>query len=202
MQRRKYSYILIVLLLIPEIVAGKSLKGRELVGFRLGTVFNSGALDRAFGRGSELEVHFLEGLGSNSGINIALSSHGFGDAKIRKNNSISELQIYSLTVGFLYRLNITGSFYLSGEAGPGLYAITLIKPGFIELYSNDYQPGLYGGAAVQYQLGGHRLYLEISGKYHYIFSGDQEKNIIYYYTEEDRADFFQICLGVILRSGK
>ncbi|MBD3179114.1 MAG: hypothetical protein GF417_05695 [Candidatus Latescibacteria bacterium] len=195
-------YLLAVIpILAPTELPAESIRGKELVGFRLGTVFNSGELDRAFGRGSSLEIHFLEGLGSSYGINISLSSHGFGEAKIQKNNSISELQIYSLTAGFLYRLNIAGSYFLSAEAGPGIYAVTLIKPGFIELYSNDYQPGLYGGIAALYKLGSNNIYLELSGKYHYIFSGDNQSDIIYYYTGRNRADFFQICIGVILRSG-
>lgn len=193
---------LIVLLLIAVESRSDSIKGKELLGFRLGTVFNSGELDRAFGRGSELEVHFLEGLGDNFGINIALSSHGFGEAKIMKNNSISELQIYSMTAAFLYRLNVTGSYYLSAEGGPGIYAITLIKPGFIELYRNDYQPGFYGGIAALYRLGSNNIFIELSGKYHYIFSGDSDRNIIFYYTGEKRTGFFQVCLGVILRTGK
>ncbi|MGM0484559.1 MAG: hypothetical protein ACQERI_08425 [Candidatus Krumholzibacteriota bacterium] len=193
---------LMLLLLPPAESRAGSIKGKELLGFRLGTVFNSGELDRAFGRGSELEVHFLEGLGDNFGINIALSSHGFGEAKVLKNNSISELQIYSMTAAFLYRLNIMGGYYLTAEGGPGIYAITLIKPGFIELYSNDYQPGFYGGLAALYRLGINNIYIELSGKYHYIFSGGSQRNIIFYYTGEDRTDFFQVCVGVMLRTGK
>ncbi len=209
MIKRISVYVTLLLLLSSSRAAAfQSIKGKEIIGFRIGSVFNTGALDTAFGKGSEMEFYFIEGLRDWFGISVSLSSHNFGDSKLPDRSSFYveegetiELQIYSITAGFFACGNLPDGFKVSAEAGPGLYAVTLIKPGIFELSLNDYQPGLYSGAGLSYRIGESRLCLNLSAKYHYIFSGSGEEHPIYVFTDRDRTGFFQICAGITLATG-
>jgi len=210
MMKRIPVYITALLVLFSSSTAAfESIKGREIIGFRIGSVFSTGALDTAFGKGSEMEFHFIEGLADWFGIAVSLSSHNFGDSKLPERSSLYveegetiELQIYSISAGFFACRNISDDFKVSAEAGPGLYAITLIKPGIFELSLNDYQPGLYTGAGLNYRLADSKICLNLSAKYHYIFSGTGIDHPIYVFTDRNRTGFFQICAGITLATGR
>lgn len=202
-------YLFILLLITPSSAdAYRNIQKKEILGFRAGSVFSSGMLDRAFGKGSVMEVHFIEGLTRNFGIDVSLSSHNFGESKLpQKNlryvypNETVEMQIYSLTAGMFTFMNIGGRLSLSAEGGPGLYAITLIRPGIFELSLNDYQPGFYAGLGFIYRLTRENIHLDLNMKYHYIFSGANDEHPLYYYTGDDRTGFFQVGFGVTLITG-
>ncbi len=191
--------------------AAEGIDGKRIIGFRVGTVFNSNKLDNAFGRGSELELHFVEGLGTWYGIDISLSSHSFGDSKLPEKDiqysnqgEILELQIYSLSAAISTYYKLSDKISATAGSGVGLYAITLIRPiGIIEQRLTDYQPGVHGSLGLLYRLTQGGVFMNFNAKYHYISSGG--KNNIHhplrFYTGEKKIGFFQICAGITLFTG-
>lgn len=187
---------------------GADIRGRELFGIRIGGVIGSSMLDSSFGKGTEIELHFVEGLGSWYGVAVAVSSHNFGDSKNRERNIAFtgldrpvEMQIYSGTVAFLTIGSLGKKLSVTGEAGFGLYSITaIIEAGIYEGHLTDNQFGMYAGAGFLYRLTT-RLSLNASGKLHYILSGDDDRHAIYFYTGEERTRIYQITFGVMIFTG-
>jgi len=208
---KSITVLLILFLISNASYASEGINGKKLVGFRVGTVFNSNKLDNAFGRGSELELHFVEGLGTWYGVDISLSSHNFGDSKMpdkdiqySNQGEILELQIYSLSAAIFTYYKLSDKISATAGSGVGLYAITLIRPiGIIEQRLTDYQPGVYGSLGLLYRLTQGGVFMNFEAKYHYISSGG--KNNIYhpllFYTGEEKTGFFQICAGITLFIG-
>jgi hypothetical protein len=197
-----------VLLTASRPLHGNDIGGRELFGIRVGGVLGSNALENAFGKGTEIELHFIEGLGSWFGIAVAVSSHNFGDSKDRsKNFELTgsdrdvEMQIYSATIAFFGIRSLGRKFSITGEAGFGLYTITaIIHAGILEGHLTDNQFGMYCGAGALYKLS-QSLSLNLQGKYHYILSGDDISHSLYFYTGEERTQIFQIVFGIMIFTG-
>jgi opacity protein-like surface antigen len=197
----------LVTMLAPSAEA-LSIKGSELFGFRIGGVRSTGTMEDVFGSGTEMELHFTEGLGTWFGIDIALSAHNFGDSKdAQKNidytglNMPVELGIYSVTAAFLAAGSLSERFALTGEAGAGLYVVnTSITAGLYEGNRNENRFGMYGGAGILFRLT-KSLHLDLNGKYHYIFSGSDRFDSIYFYTDRSRTQFLQISFGVLILVG-
>ena len=199
----------VLLLCTPPPLHCQGIKGEEILGVRIGAVVSPGNLNAAFGRGTEIEIHFIEGIGSWFGVTFSLSSHNFGESKDKAKNLAYtgdsflnvDLQIYSATVGFITHNSIGRRFAATAEIGGGLYTInTVIPAGFYEGNIIDNQFGFYGGLGVLYRLST-SLSLNLNGKYHYVFSGEGNKHAIYFYTGEDRTPYYQIAVGVMIRTG-
>ncbi len=180
------------------------MKGREKLGIRIGGIFSPGKLDDSFGKGTELEIHFVEGLGTWFGIGVSLSTHNFGrsldiekDFDYTGNPRTVEMEVYSLTVGFVTYRKIYGRITLSTDTGFGLYTSSAIIPSGIwegRITKND--PGLYAGLDINYRLTERGLSVELSGRYNHIYSDNKLPHVIYAYTGQDHAGFFQLTIGV------
>lgn len=203
----KISSILAAVL-ITAIAAGplhsQGIKGKEILGVRFGALLSTGRFNDIFGGGSEIELHFIEGIGSWYGVTISLSSHNFGRLKDRSEflrYDKIDLHIYSATVAFLVHKSLGGKFTSTLEGGFGLYTIVDTKTEFIyEGQYTDNQFGVYTGVGLLYKLT-RSLSLNLNGKYHYVFSGHGDSHPIYYYTDEDRTQFFQIAVGITILTG-
>jgi hypothetical protein len=191
---------------MPAILHAQGIKGEEILGLRIGAVAAPGNLNTAFGRGTEIELHFIEGLGSWFGVTFALSSHNFGESKDEAKNLAYtgdaflkvDLQIYSATVGCITYASIGDRFSSTAEVGGGLYTINAVIPaGFYEGNITDNQYGFYGGLGLLYRLS-KNLSLNLNGKYHYVFSGKGTEHAIYFYTGKERTSYFQIAVGVMI----
>ncbi|HMA76358.1 MAG TPA: hypothetical protein VKO43_03515 [Candidatus Krumholzibacteriaceae bacterium] len=189
----------------------EGIKDKEIIGFRIGSIFNSNKFDNAFGKGSELELHFIEGLGSWYGVDISLSSHNFGDSKLPEKDfeyvgydETLELQIYSINAAIFICYSLSGKLTATFESGAGLYAITLIRPlGFFQQRMTDYQPGISGGIGLLYRFSKSDISINLNAKYHYISSGGDNTldHPLLFYTGEERTAFLQICAGITLTTG-
>lgn len=188
----------------------ESIDGKEIFGVRVGGVFSTMELDDAFGRGSELEIHFVEGIGSWYGIGIALSGHDFGKSRDRQadidftgTTRPVDLLIYSITGAFYAQTGLGGRLTGTLEAGGGLYTTTASVPAgvFLEGRITKNQPGIYTGAGLSYRITDGGLAIGMICKFHYVFSGDHYKQAIYFYTGEERAHFFQLAVGVTFFTG-
>jgi opacity protein-like surface antigen len=187
---------------------GQGIKGREILGFRAGGVLSSGLLNDKFGDGSEIEIHFIEGLNPWFGINIALSSHNLGESKDRDMNidytgfdRPVKLQVFSVTAAALAIMHIGDRFSPTLEGGFGLYTINgVIQAGLYEGSITDNQVGFYGGVGLLYRLT-RSLFLNANAKYHYIFSGNDWNSTVYFYTGEERITLYQIAVGVAIYTG-
>lgn len=193
---------------MPTALHSQGIKGEEILGLRIGAVASPGNLSTAFGRGTEIELHFIEGLGSWFGVTFALSSHNFGESKDEAKNLAYtgdaflnvDLQIYSATVGCITHTSISDRFSATAEVGGGLYTInTVIPAGFYEGNITDNQYGFYGGLGLLYHLS-KSLSLNLNGKYHYVFSGKGKEHAIYFYTGKERTPYYQIAVGVMIRT--
>ena len=183
----------------------EGLKGKEILGFRIGGVYTLGDMKDAFGNGTEMELHFIIGLGSWYGIDIALSSANLGDSKdVQKNIDFTglnlgvELGVYSGTASFHAQKHLYKNLSISGSGGGGLYVVTtIIAAGLYEGSKTENRFGLCCGAGLDYHLT-KKLAVELYGKYHYIFSGDGRFDAIYFYTDSTRTEFLQITIGVLI----
>jgi len=192
-----------LLLLIPHDAEAINVKGKEVLGIRLGGIATSGELKRIFGAGSELEIYFVEGLNSWLGVNISFSSHNLGYSNdMMKNIEFIgskmdvKVNIYSATVGITLFTNSHHRLNQALEAGGGLYAIVAILPlGFYEGRITDNQAGLYCGTTTYYRIG-KRIMLDACFKYHHIFSGADLSHTIYFYTGNETTNIYQLTFGV------
>jgi len=195
--------ICIALFLIPTSAEATGMKGKEVLGIRLGGVATSGELKRVFGSGSELEIYFIEGVTPWLGINISFSSHNLGYSNdMMKNIEFLgtkmdvKLNIYSATLGITLFTSSWRRFSQSFEAGGGLYAIVAIMPiGFYEGRITDNQAGLYCGTTTYYKIG-KKIMLDACFKYHHVFSGADLSHTIYFYTGSETTSIYQFTFGV------
>jgi hypothetical protein len=185
--------------------AGESIKGREILGVRLGGIHATSGLDEAFGSGSELEVYFYHGLSTSSALGISLSMHDFGKSKDPEKDleylgipMTVEYSVYSLTGCLMTKTDLSKKIRLSGELGGGLYASTAeIPSGPTTSGRITYnQFGLYAGGEVWWRVTRGGMHVGLGGKWHYMFTGTDYRQVVYTYTGEDYAHFFQITIGV------
>ena len=186
----------------------QGIKGRELLGLRAGGVISTGGVNKIFGDGSELEIHFIEGLNPWFGIGVSLSAHNFGESNDRQKNidftgldRPVDLNVFSVTVAAVAVNEIRGKWSWSLEGGFGLYTVNgVIQAGIYEGTRTNNQFGFYGGTGLLYRLT-KSLFINANAKYHYAFTGDDERHIIYFYTGEDRISFYQIAVGIAIFTG-
>lgn len=209
-QRLSICLLLAAVMLLPAAhdAHGQGLKGREILGLRIGGILSAGTLHDKFGDGSEIEIHFIEGLNPWFGINIALSSHNLGESKDRDKNieytSLDrpvKLQIFSVTAAAFAVKHVGDRFSPTIEGGFGLYTINgVIQAGLYEGSMTDNQIGIYGGVGLLYRVT-KSLFINANAKYHYIFSGDDWRSTVYFYTGEERISLYQIAVGVAIYTG-
>ncbi|MDD3641896.1 MAG: hypothetical protein PHQ19_00305 [Candidatus Krumholzibacteria bacterium] len=211
MKRHFLIAAVFALLVLSGETAGQGIKGREIFGVRIGAVGSSMELDEAFGRGSELELFFVEGLTSRFGIGASLSGHDFGKSKDMGTNiewtglpDPVDVMILSATVTLFGRQPITERWSGCAEAGGGLYTTTASIPigAFTEGRITKNQGGIFFGAGVSYRLLDSGLAVDLAGKFHYVFSGSDYRQALYVYTGEETVHFYQITLGMTLFTGK
>ena len=210
---RTYLSIKLLLTIVLACAAADTLqaqgiKGRELLGVRVGGIITTGELNDKFGSGSEIEIHFIEGIGIWFGVNISLSSHNLGESKDRSKDLLCtlmnrevNLHIYSITVAFFALRSLDKRLSATAEAGFGLYTINAVIPaGIYEGNITDNQFGLYGGTGLLFRLT-QSLSLNAVAKYHYIFSGSDRWHTVYCYTGKERVGVYQIALGITIFTG-
>jgi len=211
MNRRRSTYLLLAATLLAAAAPaarGQGIKGREILGLRIGGVLSSGRLHDKFGDGSEIEIHFIEGLNPWFGINIALSSHNLGESRDRDMNieytgldRPVKLQIFSVTAAALAVKRFGNRFSPTIEGGFGLYTLNgVIQAGLYEGSITDNQVGFYGGVGLLYRVT-RSMFINANAKYHYIFSGNDWRSTVYFYTGEERVYLYQITVGIAIYSG-
>jgi hypothetical protein len=185
----------------------QSVKGREMLGVRVGGLATSGAFKTEFGGGSEIELHFTHGLAKWLGVDMALSSHNFGAAKNQDKNlaffdrTDVNLQMFSISAGIVLFKTMHGRYTPTVEAGPGLYSVNTILPvGFYEARKTDNHLGLYGGIGVLVKVA-NTVSLNANAKYHAVFVGTEADDTVHFYTGESTARFLQIAVGIMITSG-
>lgn len=201
-------YAAALLFVLPPGGHGEGIKGREILGLRAGGVLSSGPVHDKFGHGSEVEIHFIEGLNPWFGIDVALSSHNLGESKDREMNieytgldRPVKLQVFSATAAAIAVKQIGDRFSPTIEGGFGLYTLNgVIQAGLYEGSITDNQFGFYGGVGLLYRVT-RSLFVNANAKYHYIFSGDDWRSTVYFYTGEDRMSLYQITVGIAIYSG-
>ena len=209
----KLSRILVALAIAAVLAAwglpleAQSLKGREVLGLRVGGLVTSGPLNREFGGGSEIELHFIHGIADWLGVDVALSSHNFGESKDEAKNleffnlTNVNLQIFSVTVGMIGMAKVHGRVTSTFEAGPGIYSVSAIIPqGFYDVQKSDNRLGLYCGTGVLVKVA-NSFWLNANVKYHAVFVGTGRDDTIHFYTGESTARFLQISVGIMIAAG-
>lgn len=181
----------------------QNIKGKEIVGLRIGGIYTTNSLKDNFGTGSEIELHFITGLGPWFGVGFALSSHNLGESKNQEKdidligqNLRLDLQVYSMTASFAVMKHLTGRFDGLGEAGLGIYSINgVVQSGFYEGYITDNQLGFFGGLGAFFGLT-RKLSIDVNFKLHYILSGGDQSHLIYFYTGNKSMMLYQFTLGL------
>jgi hypothetical protein len=184
----------------------QGIKGREMLGVRIGGLATSGSFNREFGGGSEIELHFIHGIANGLGVDVSLSSHDFGSAKDREKNleyfdrADVNLQVFSITAGMIFLKTVRGRYTSTFEGGPGLYSVNTILPqGFYEAQKTDNRLGVYGGIGVLVKVAD-TVSLNANVKYHAVFVGTKLDDTVHFYTGESTARFLQISVGVMIFS--
>jgi hypothetical protein len=182
-----------------------NIKGREILGVRLGGIHGTSGLNEAFGGGSELEIYFYHGLSPSAAFGISLSGHNFGKSRLPEKDfefigiyKTIDFAVYSLTGCLMTKTDISGKLRLSGEVGGGLYTSTSSIPAgfFTEGRITYNQPGVYAGGEIWWRLTEGGIHLALGGKWHHMWTGTDRRQPVYVYTGQDYADFFQVTIGV------
>jgi hypothetical protein len=188
-------------------VEAQSIKGREILGVRLGGLQANGAFNSKFGGGSEIEIHFIHGLADWFGVDVALSSHNFGASRDQDKNleffdrTDVNLQIFSLSAGMVLFRMLHGRYMPTIEAGPGFYSVNAILPaGFYEAQKTDNHLGVYAGVGLLFRLA-NTVSLDANVKYHAVFVGTKPDDTVHFYTDESTIRFLQITVGVMISTG-
>lgn len=211
MRRHAAIAAALALLALPGGTAAQGIKGREIFGVRLGMVGSTMELDDAFGRGSELELFFIEGLTSWFGIGASLSGHDFGKSKdIDKNIEWTglpdpvDVTILSMTLTLYGQRSFTKRWSGAAETGGGLYTTSTSIPAgaFTEGRITKNAPGLFCGAGISYRVLDSGLAINLAGKFHYVFSGTDIRQAVYAFTGKDAVHYYQVTVGVTLFTGK
>ncbi|MCX5754415.1 MAG: outer membrane beta-barrel protein [Candidatus Krumholzibacteria bacterium] len=187
-------------------LAAQNIKGREMLGIRVGGVATSGSFNAEFGGGSEIELHFIHGLAKWLGVDVSLSSHNFGPSKNEDKNlaffdrTNVNVQMFSISAGMILLGTVHGRYTPTFEVGPGLYSVNAILPrGFYEAQKTDNHLGMYGGIGVLIRVAD-TVSLNANVKYHAVFVGTEPEDTVHYYTGESTARFFQIAVGIMIAS--
>lgn len=184
---------------------GEGIKGREILGVRLGGVEGTSGLEDAFGSGTELEVYFYHGLSASSAFGVALSMHDFGPSKLPEKDleylgiqQEVEYSVYSLTGCLMGKTDLSKKLRLSGEFGGGLYASTAeLATGAMTSGRITYnQFGLYVGTEIWWRVTKGGMHIGLGGKWHYMFTGTDYRQPVYVYTGDDYAHFLEVTIGV------
>ncbi len=184
---------------------GESIKGREILGLRIGGIHSTSGLDEAFGSGSELEIYFYHGLSTSSALGIALSGSDFGNSLLPDKDleylgiqQTVDFMVYSVTGCLMTKADLSKKLRVSGELGGGLYTSTSsIQMGFSGEGRITYnQPGVYAGGEIWWRLSKGGIHLGLGGKWHYMWTGTDYRQPVWIYTGKDYAHFFQITLGI------
>lgn len=187
-------------------LGAQGIRGRDLLGVRIGGVIASGSFADKFGNGSEINLHFIHGLTTFFGVDVALSSHDFGESKDQAKNieyfgrTDMNLQAFSVTVGMVFVKPVHGRITATAEAGPGLYSVNAILPlGFYEAQKTDNHLGLHAGAGVLVRVS-ESFFITANGSYHTVFVGTGSDDTVHFFTGDSRAEFLQITLGVLFKT--
>jgi len=202
-----YAFIIAVAALLPPSASlSQGIKGREMLGGRFGGIITTGELNDSFGHGSELEIHFTEGLGSWYGVGFSLSMHNLGrsldregDINYTGTDRSVKAGVYSVTVGMTTLTKISRKISFGAEAMAGLYTVTATIPSGIwegRITRNEF--GFNGGVDIYYALNDRGLSIDVGAKYHYLMSGTDPLQVLYAYTGEEGCGFTQVTLGIIL----
>lgn len=208
MRGRTILFIFALMALGASTVSAQGLRGRELLGLRLGGTIASRPLHDAFGNGTEIEIHFIKGIAPWFGADIALSSHSFGESKdsdknveFTGTNREVKLHMFSLSVGMMAVMPIGKRIIPTIEAGPAVYSVNTILPeGFYEAQKTDNRFGLYGGVGCLFSIS-KTVSLNVIWKYHHVFVGSSAEDTVHFYTGETSARFYQIAIGVAIYTG-
>lgn len=184
----------------------QNIKGHEMLGVRVGGLATSGAFNKEFGGGSEIELHFIHGIANWLGVDVSLSSHNFGASKNQEKNleffdrPDVNLQMFSITAGMIFLKTVHGRYTPTIEAGPGIYSVNTILPaGFYEAQKTDNHLGVYGGIGLLFRVA-HTVSLNANAKYHAVFVGTEPDDTVHFYTGESSTGFLQISVGIMISS--
>ena len=196
---------LVVLSIGSPALCEESIRGREILGLRIGGIKSTSGLDEAFGSGSNLEIYFYHGLTGRLALGVSLSGHNFGKSQLPDKDleflgipRTIDFMIYSVTGCVMMKKDLSKKFRFSGELGGGLYTSNADIPfgGFYEGRISHNRLGVNAGAELWWRLARRGIYLGLGGKWHYVFSGTDFDQVIYTYTGEDYAHYFQVTLGI------
>jgi hypothetical protein len=200
------ALLLALIVSSSEPLPAQGIRGREMLGVRVGGLAAGGAFNREFGGGSEIELHFIHGIAKGLGVDVSLSSHNFGPAKDREKNfeyfgrEDINLQMFSITAGVILLKTVRGRYTSTFEGGPGLYSVnTILSQGFYEAQKTDNRLGVYGGIGVLVKVAD-TVSLNANAKYHAVFVGTKLDDTVHFYTGESTARFLQISVGVMITS--
>ncbi len=211
MRRRLLLYASIaafVLAAAPLAAQQQGLGKRELLGVRIGGDISPGTLENTFGGGSSIEIHFIHAIRPWCGVDVSLNTHDFGASSNKlKNMEFTgadrevSLEMYGVTAGFIAVTVIGKKVLPTIEAGAGLYSVNaVLESGFFNAAKTEFRPGLYGGIGAIYKVTG-GFALNAAAKFHYVFSGSNPDNTVYFFTGHSYTDIFQISFGVLIAAG-
>ena len=109
-----------------------------------------------------------------------------------------DFNFYAVTGCVMMKKDLTKKLRLSGELGGGLYTSTAEIPmGAVYEGRITYNSlGLNAGTEIWWRLTRRGIHLGLGAKYHYVFTGTDFDQVVYGYTGEDYAHYFQVTLGI------
>lgn len=193
--------IISILTLIASVVtsAAQPKSGREKIGIKLGYVDSNNNIDKNFGDGSAITVHFTERIKPPLFVGISIGALYLGHAtvdSVRGHTAPTyigdaNMRILFISISPTLEFDLTDSsiFYVTG--GLGLYSINvLLDRTFFGFDTSQEHFGACGAAGVYYSISDNWK-LNFNFTTHFIWTDEKGTDMFYFYSDGDSDPTFR-----------
>ena len=213
MNRRLIVSTVLLVLVASNAIAqetGESEKDiyRERGGVRIGYSKATSDLDKSFGAGLNLALHFMQRIKKPFSVDVTFGAIYLGSTEKREIFGTTydniAMRIITVTAAPMveFPMNDHTNIYISG--GVGLYTVSLlIDESIKEFEATDNHVGVNGGVGVFRQLS-KNWFIDLNFQFHKFWTGDEHNpwktDWIYFYSGGNKDPlFWAITGGVVLR---
>ncbi|MFH1755123.1 MAG: hypothetical protein ABIA59_05415 [Candidatus Latescibacterota bacterium] len=206
MKRFIVPMMIAVLLLAVDsaTVLSQPKSGREKLGLRIGYVESRDNIDKIFGDGSSVTLHFTERIKVPLFIEISLGALYLGKANVDSVQALlssayigdANMRLLYLSASPILEIPVmeSSTFYISG--GFGLYSISvLLDRVFYGFDTSQQHLGALGSAGVYYTISDNwKLNSHFSA--HYVWTTEEATDMFFFYSEGDSDPlFYEFSVG-------
>lgn len=178
--------------------------GREKLGLRIGYVESNGNIDKNFGDGSCITLHFTERIKPPLFIEISIGALYLGRAAVDSIQGHTDpvyigdanMRILYVNISPTLEFSVTNSSILYVTGGVGLYSINVILDRvFYGFDTSQEHFGASGAAGLYYSISDNWK-LNFNFATHYMWTSEKGTDMFFFYSEGDSdPHFYEFSVG-------